>query len=149
MKAQVFTKLPEDFSSQLDVVACYLHHEGRYLFLQNSEEKTPYELLWGLPGGKVDKGESLEEGLYREILEETGLKIDLSKTKYLGFIGMRTYLDFKMHTYLYDIEEMPDITLSEKEHRDFGWYSQESLFDLPLITGGEKILNYFKNKLLK
>ncbi len=30
---------------------------------------------WGIPGGKIHEGEKMEEGLKREILEETGLKI--------------------------------------------------------------------------
>lgn len=34
---------------------------------------------WDLPGGKVDPGETLFEGLRREILEEAGIKIDAAK----------------------------------------------------------------------
>ena len=36
---------------------------------------------WVMPGGHIDLGESLEEGVVREILEETGIKIDMMKTK--------------------------------------------------------------------
>lgn len=31
-----------------------------------------------MPGGHIDFGESLEEGVIRELLEETGIQIDLS-----------------------------------------------------------------------
>ena len=36
---------------------------------------------WALPGGGVDKGETVKEGLIREIKEETNLDIDPDKVK--------------------------------------------------------------------
>jgi ADP-ribose pyrophosphatase YjhB (NUDIX family) len=37
--------------------------------------KPPLQGYWSLPGGVLETGESLEEGVRREILEETGLEI--------------------------------------------------------------------------
>lgn len=34
---------------------------------------------WEFPGGKIEPGESFDEGLLREVLEETGLVIFLQK----------------------------------------------------------------------
>ena len=35
--------------------------------------------LWSVPGGYVDRGEVVEEAAAREILEETGLEVDIDK----------------------------------------------------------------------
>ncbi len=37
--------------------------------------KAPARGLWGLPGGAVEVGETLEEGVAREVLEETSVVI--------------------------------------------------------------------------
>jgi 8-oxo-dGTP diphosphatase len=37
--------------------------------------KPPLQGYWSLPGGVLETGETLEEGVRREILEETGLEI--------------------------------------------------------------------------
>lgn len=39
---------------------------------------------WEFPGGGLEAGESIEVGMQREIMEETGLKIDPSKIKFFS-----------------------------------------------------------------
>ena len=46
-----------------------LIHRGRVLVLRNDRGE------WELPGGRLDDGETPEEALRREILEETGLRV--------------------------------------------------------------------------
>lgn len=43
---------------------------GRYLFLLR--DKTSYPNCWGLCGGKMEAGESMFDGLMRELQEEVG-----------------------------------------------------------------------------
>lgn len=58
---------------------------GIILFNSNNEVllikrgKPPSAGLWTLPGGKVKYNESLEQACIREMLEETGIEIQLAK----------------------------------------------------------------------
>lgn len=54
--------------------------DDRLLLLQRSRDDSYNPGLWEFPGGKVDAGEELVEGLKREVFEETGLEIELSST---------------------------------------------------------------------
>ncbi len=38
---------------------------------------------WSLPGGRLERGELLEEGIIREVYEETGLKTKIIKLLYV------------------------------------------------------------------
>ena len=38
--------------------------------------KSPLKGYWSLPGGVLETGEQLQEGIRREVLEETGLEVE-------------------------------------------------------------------------
>lgn len=47
---------------------------GRVLLVQRGRE--PLKGKWSLPGGMLEVGESLHDGVVREVEEETGLKVE-------------------------------------------------------------------------
>ncbi len=47
---------------------------GRILLVQREDFKT-----WGLPGWHVEDGESVAQAAVREVLEETGLEVELTR----------------------------------------------------------------------
>ena len=49
--------------------------KGGKLLLQKEERKNG-KIVYDLPGGRIDIGESLHEGLRREVLEEIGVEIE-------------------------------------------------------------------------
>lgn len=94
-------------------------HEGRFLLLKRNN--PPVKNEWWLPGGRVRKGESLEEAIKREVLEETGLKC-----KIIRQIGVINQIFPECHTisicYLVEPENI-DVKL-DSEHSDYRWVTR-------------------------
>jgi 8-oxo-dGTP diphosphatase len=69
----------------LQTTLCYLEQDGCYLMLHRiSKEHDPNRDKWIGVGGKFEEGESPEECVMRETLEETGLT--LTEYRYRGII---------------------------------------------------------------
>lgn len=60
--------------SPLVGVGAVVVHDGRVLLVRRGRE--PLKGHWTLPGGVLEVGESLVEGVAREVLEETGLTVE-------------------------------------------------------------------------
>lgn len=54
-------------------IGALIFEEGRILLAERGGE--PLKGYWSLPGGVLETGESLEEGIRREVFEETGLHV--------------------------------------------------------------------------
>lgn len=100
----------------------YARNTGRYLFLLRTSGSWP--LTWGLPGGKINPGEGIVEGLNREIHEELGGKILDPKLVPIEMFTSNNE-QFVYHTYFIavDYEFIPELN---DEHLGYAW--------LPLST---------------
>ena len=56
-------------------VGAVIVHEGRVVIVKRRYE--PLAGRWSLPGGTLELGETLETGVAREMLEETGLEVEV------------------------------------------------------------------------
>jgi 8-oxo-dGTP diphosphatase len=61
-------------------VGAVVFKEGRVLLVRRGQ--PPAEDIWAIPGGSVEIGETLQEAVEREILEETGIQIRALKPIY-------------------------------------------------------------------
>lgn len=93
------------------------------ILLVRSTYKRSYP--WGLPGGSLDYGESPEAAVAREVLEETGLSVEIKK-----FMFIKTWLPDRVGIYyLCEVQDgifRPDVEVSE-----MGYFS---LDDLPGVS---------------
>ncbi len=67
------------------VVRAAIERNGRYLVVQESKKDCYGK--WAFVGGKVDVGEYLSQAIIREVLEETGVTIEVT-----GILGVRDAL---------------------------------------------------------
>ncbi len=60
---------------QIFVAVGIIEYEGRFLIVRRVSNESSWHHRWNVPGGKASPGESPEETVRREVLEETGLEI--------------------------------------------------------------------------
>ena len=87
----------ESLKKTIRVVAAIIEIDGKYLACRRAPHKASGG-LWEFPGGKVEVGETAEEALVREILEELRIEIavhslfDISTTETeQGFIQLECF----------------------------------------------------------
>lgn len=113
----------------------------------DSDETDPGE--WEQVGGNMEKGETPEEAIQREVFEETGIaNIKVVSQLYTTYIEeIRTHL-LEQNPYLILVflceTEMEEILLSE-EHQNFKWVDKQEC--LRILRGGIK-RDYIKHKII-
>lgn len=68
-------------SSTITVVAGLIQQSGRLLVCQRRRDGA-FALQWEFPGGKVEPGETYENGLRRELREELGIEAHIGPEAY-------------------------------------------------------------------
>ncbi|MEJ5203560.1 MAG: A/G-specific adenine glycosylase [Anaerolineales bacterium] len=84
--------------------------------------------MWEFPGGKVEAGESLQDGLRREICEELGIRIEVGEL--LGvFKHAYTHFRVTLHAFYCKVLEGEPTAL---QAADWRWASLQQLEDFPM-----------------
>ena len=108
----------------------YSRATRRYLFLCRTQKR--HKNSWGLVGGGVDNGESVVDGLRREIAEELGK--DLSDANVIPLEQFTSDdAHFVYHTFLIPVEE-EFIPMLNHEHSGYCWVPLDN-YPKPLHPG--------------
>lgn len=113
----------------------YAEKTQRFLFLLRNDSKTPN--TWGIPGGKVDEGETLLEGLMRECMEEIQYFPNDAK-----LIPLQKFVNkgFTYHTFFCKVED-EFIPILNEEHIGYAWIDYEQ-YPKPLHPGLFNTVNF-------
>lgn len=123
---------------KIQVVAAIIYHENKILCVQRGYSKYDYiNQKFEFPGGKVEKGETNEEALIREIKEE--LEMEISDLNFLIKVE-HTYPDFHISMNCYECKSnSKDLTLHE--HIDYKWLDKSELESLDWAAADVPVVN--------
>lgn len=137
----LFLEPPSDFVPAMEVVASFIRHEEKILFLKRNSLK-PEGDTWCVPGGKRERDESLSAAMSRELYEETQLQIPASELLYVKTTFVRyPKFDFLYYLFRFDIKDFTiNIKINKKEHESFQWLKLSDAVKLILTPGIEEAL---------
>ena len=124
----------------VEVVAALIWDKDRFLICQRPVNKAR-ALLWEFVGGKVDKGESKEEALFRECREE--LARDIAVDSVFTEVT-HDYPDITIHLTLFN-SRIVEGQLTLLEHNDMAWITPSEIENYDFCPADEVILDRLKN----
>jgi acetyl-CoA carboxylase carboxyl transferase subunit beta len=122
-------------------VGVALVEEGRILLVQRGHE--PSKGMWAVPGGKVWSGETLRAAAAREVLEETGLVVDIGEVVWAGEhisdFGHIVLIDFLGSVVRGDLSPGDDADRAE-------WVPLDEASGYPLTTTMYELIDILRRK---
>lgn len=133
-------------TKQITVFSGCVAREGKILMVLRNEPECPAaHLKWEFPGGKVDFGETPEESVAREILEETGVSVKVVKllprvwTSYWEYDwGTQQTLCF-----VYMCEFISQAKVAKDHHVEkIDWIKIEEIEKIATLPGTNEVLSF-------
>ncbi len=123
------------------VAAAVFHADGRVLLVKRG--RPPGMGNWGLPGGLLDLGESLEDGARREVLEECGLEIQIG-----GLAGIFQPIDrddtgrIRYHYIVIDYwaSHLSGQPIAQDDAADVAWVELSDMARLPMNPETRRVI---------
>lgn len=125
----------------VQVVAALIRQEDKFMIFQRPITKTrAYQ--WEFVGGKVEKGETLEEALIRECREEIGVTVKV------GDVFMEVdheYPDITIHLTLFNAEIIDGVP-QKLEHNDIRVITPDEIPQYRFCPADDEILKKIKEE---
>ena len=116
-------------------------HEGRALLIKRGSE--PLKNQWSIPGGTLELGESIQEGVRRELREETGIEVRVGE---LIEVFDRIFRDaageIQYHFVIVDYlcEKISGEASPASDVTDTAWVREEDLWNYKLTEAATRVI---------
>lgn len=121
-------------TKKIVVAGIFIDTEKRILLTRRKKNR-----LYCNPSGKVDKGETLQQALCREISEEAGISTKPGDLRLLAFLDLAEVLIFFYHVTCW---QGAPRNLEPDKHEDWQWHKE-----LPEDHKLESSMVFFKSRL--
>lgn len=114
------------------IVALVQNSEGKFLLLEDARD--PMKGLWAPPHGRCEPTDKSEEdGVKREVYEETGIRVEPIRKVHTQ------PADTKVKTVSFWLVAAPDSKVAlDDESSNYGWFTIAEALQLPLYPGTQK-----------
>jgi ADP-ribose pyrophosphatase YjhB (NUDIX family) len=102
---------------QIGTATVVENNAGEILFIQREDFK-----IWVIPGGTLDDGETLIESAKREVLEETGVNVEIT-----GLLGIFTWNNAKHYSIIFTARPLDNNLTTSFESIDVRYFSPHNL----------------------
>lgn len=126
----------------INVVAAIIKNESGKILIAKRNLKKSQGGLWEFPGGKIEKDETREEAIIREIKEE--LTIDIKVDKYLAE-KVFNYPDKDINLIAMECTQIGG-NVKLTEHEDCKWVTSDELTNFEFAPADEFIVERVKEK---
>ena len=129
---EIIPKPKKKIIQDLDVAIGILQRGNKYL-IQKRPSKGLLADLWEFPGGKMEKGETPQEALKRELREELDIEISVSR-HLMNVRHFYTQFRVNLHVFHCQAKSYPHAHIRRK------WLPINKLVEYPMPSGSAKIV---------
>lgn len=121
----------------MDVVAAIIENNDGDILIAKRNSKKSQGGLWEFPGGKIEKNESADDAIKREIKEELNIDIEINK----WLIEKRHEYPEKTINLILCSAKWIGGELDLSEHEDSKWIKKEDIFNFQFAEADKEIIN--------
>jgi 8-oxo-dGTP diphosphatase len=106
--------------------------------------------MWEMPGGRIEFGESPEEALQRECVEEIGCEVSIKRL--IPLVQSKRWsrtdgVDMHVIVLCYEADIVSGIPEpSDDKVSEVGWFTEDKFRELELLRGTEEFITYLDSR---
>jgi 8-oxo-dGTP diphosphatase len=122
--------LPGD---NMEVVCGIMYDNAGNILMGLRDERGPNPNYWEFPGGQLEPGETKEQCLQREWMEELNLHISIDR-----FLCTTIYGSISCYFYVGKIDDIENLSI--QVHQYIGFYDIPTILQLRLFDGDHDVI---------